>query len=122
MTVDIANFYLNTPLKCPDFICMQLSNITEEFMQGYKLHDLLDHNNYGSIKIVLGMYRFLQASLIANKLLEKHLNTHDYHQSKLVPGLWKHDWCPILFALVVDDFGVKFVGREHVLHLKSALK
>ena len=29
---------------------------------------------------------------------------------------------PVQFALVVDDFGVKYVGRQHALHLITALK
>jgi hypothetical protein len=68
------------------------------------------------------MYGLPHAGLIVNELLEKRLNKHGYHQSKLVPGLWKHKWRPIWFTLVVDDFGVKYVGKEHTLHLKSVLK
>ncbi|KAL7474558.1 hypothetical protein ACHAW6_000533, partial [Cyclotella cf. meneghiniana] len=41
---------------------------------------------------------------------------------KLVPGLWTHKWRPIAFTLVVDNFGVKYVGQEHALHLKSILE
>jgi len=63
-----------------------------------------------------------QAGLLANKLLEKHLNKHGYRQSKLVPGLWKHDTRPIQFTLVVDNFGVKYVGEEHAQHLKNTLE
>ena len=59
------------------------------------------------------MYGLPQAGLLANELLEKRLNEAGYRQSKLklVPGLWKHDWRPIQFTLVVDDFGVKYVLR-----------
>jgi len=39
-----------------------------------------------------------------------------------VTGLWKHKWRPIMFVLVVDDFGVKYKGKEHVHHLFAALK
>jgi len=68
------------------------------------------------------MYGLPQARLITNELLEKRLNEHGYHQSKLVPGLWKHDWHPIQFTLVADDFGVEYVGKEHALHLQQTLK
>ena len=37
-------------------------------------------------------------------------------------GLWKHDWRLVQFTLVVDGFGVKYVGKEHVLHLKQAIE
>ena len=51
----------------------------------------------------------------------KRLGKHGYPQSKLVPGLWKHQWRPIKFTRVVDDFGVKYVSKEHARHLMSAL-
>jgi len=33
-----------------------------------------------------------------------------------------HKWQLIAFTLVVDDFGIKYVGREHAEHLMSTLK
>ena len=69
-----------------------------------------------------GMYGLPQSGLLANELLEKRLNKRGYHQSKLVPGLWSHKWCPVQFTLVVDDFRVKYVSKEHALHLKQTLK
>jgi hypothetical protein len=68
------------------------------------------------------MYGLPQAGLLANELLEKRFNKRGYHQSKLVPGLWKHEWQPVKCTLVVDDFGVKYVGKEHALHLKATLE
>ena len=38
------------------------------------------------------------------------------------PGLWRHIFCPVQFTLVVDNFGVKFVGVEQLRHLVKALK
>ncbi len=40
----------------------------------------------------------------------------------MVLGLWKHDTRPIQFTLVVDNFGVKYVGKEHAHHLKNTLE
>ncbi len=68
------------------------------------------------------MYGLPQAGLLANELLEKRLNKHGYYQSKLVPGLWKHKTRPIMFTLVVDDFGVQYVGKEHAEHLMSVIQ
>ncbi|KAL7484807.1 hypothetical protein ACHAW6_011919 [Cyclotella cf. meneghiniana] len=68
------------------------------------------------------MYGLPHAALIANELLKKRLNKHWYCQSKLVSGLWKHNWHPIWFTLVVDDFRVKYVGKEHALHLQSTIE
>eukprot|EP00804_Cyclotella_cryptica_P024847 CCRYP_020549-RB/>CCRYP_020549-RB protein AED:0.47 eAED:0.47 QI:0/0/0/1/0/0/2/0/178 len=68
------------------------------------------------------MHGLPQAGLLANELLEKWLDVHRYHQSKLVPGLWNHDWRPIQFTVVVDDFGIKYIGKEHPQYLLSALQ
>ncbi|KAL7528154.1 hypothetical protein ACHAXR_005043 [Thalassiosira sp. AJA248-18] len=120
--MDISNFYLMTPLKRPEYIRMKITNIPQEIIDEYKLKEI--DTNDGSIYImaICGMYGLPQAGLLANELLEKCLNKNGYRQSKLVPGPWKQDWRPIQFTLVVDDFGVKYVGKEHALHLKDTLE
>eukprot|EP00804_Cyclotella_cryptica_P013547 CCRYP_012910-RA/>CCRYP_012910-RA protein AED:0.33 eAED:0.31 QI:0/0/0/1/1/1/2/0/567 len=122
MAMDISNFYLNTPLQRPEYNRIKITDIPEEIINEYKRRDLMEPDDCVYIMIVLGIYGLPHAVLIANKLLEKRLNKHGYPQSKLVPGLWKHKWRPIWFTLVVDDFEVKYVGKEHALHLKSVLK
>ena len=37
MTMDISNFYLMTPLKFPEYICIKLSNIPEKIIVKYDL-------------------------------------------------------------------------------------
>jgi hypothetical protein len=122
MTMDLSNFYLNSPLPRPEFICIKLSNIPEEIIVEYMLHEKATSNGSIYIMATKEMYGLPQAELIANELLESRLNKRGYRQSKLVPGLWRHDTCPIQFTLVVDDFGVKYVGKEHALHLKHVLE
>jgi hypothetical protein len=122
MTMDISNFYLMTPLHRPEFIRIKLSDIPNEVINEYKLREKATKNGSIYIRAKQGMYGLPQAGLIANELLEKRLNKHGYRQSKLVPGLWKHDTRPIQFTLVVDDFGVKYVGEEHAQHLKNTLE
>ncbi len=122
MTMDISNFYLMTPLHHAKFIQIKLSDIPDEVIREYKLRDKATKNGSIYIRAKLGMYGLPQAGLLANKLLEKHLNKHGYQQSKLVHGLWKHNTRPIQFTLVVDDFGIKYVGKEHAQHLKNAIE
>ena len=121
MTMDISNFYLMTPLKRPEFIRMKMADIPEEIIKEYGLRDKVTKDGSIFIKAKRGMYGLPQSGLLANQLLEKRLNKHGYTQSKYVPGLWKHTWRPIQFTLVVDDFGVKYVGKEHALHLQKVL-
>ncbi len=39
-----------------------------------------------------------------------------------MPGLWLHEMRSIQFSLVVDDFGVKYVGKENALHLLNTIQ
>ncbi|EJK62273.1 hypothetical protein THAOC_17120, partial [Thalassiosira oceanica] len=122
MTMDISNFYLNTPMPRPEYIRTKLSDIPDEIIDQYNLRKLATADGSVYMIVTKGMYGLPQAGKLANELLEKRLNAHGYRQSKLVPGLWKHDWRPIQFTLVVDDFGVKYVGKEHAEHLASAIR
>jgi hypothetical protein len=106
MTMDISNFYLNTPMDRPEYIRMKLADIPDEIINEYKLKDLVEPDGSIFIAVLRSMYGLSQSGLLSNKLLEKQLNAHGYFQSKLVPGLWTHEWQPIQFTLVVDDFGV----------------
>ena len=38
------------------------------------------------------------------------------------PGLWKHISHPTDYSLVVDDFGMKYVGEDNAHHLIYSLK
>ena len=122
MTMDISNFYLMTPLNRPEFIRMKISDIPEEIIVEYKLREMVTEDGSVYIQANKGMYGLPQSGLLANELLEKRLNKHGYRQSKLVPGLWKHDSKPIQFTLVVDDFGVKYTNKEDVKHLQQVLE
>jgi hypothetical protein len=122
MTMDISNFYLMTPLTRPEYIRISLKDIPEEIIIEYKLREIADDKGQVYIQANKGMYGLPQSGRLANELLEKRLNKRGYHQSKLVPGLYKHEWRPIMFTLVVDDFGVSYNGEEHAIHLKETLE
>jgi hypothetical protein len=121
-TINLKDFYLNTSMARPEFMRMKLAELPKEFAQIYKLHDLANANGFGSIKTQKGMYGLPQAGILAQELLKKRLNKHGYHQSPITPGLWRHNFCPISFTLCVDNFGIKYVGCEHVEHLSCILK
>jgi hypothetical protein len=67
------------------------------------------------------MYGLKQAGLLANQLLQTRLAPFGYYPARHTPGLWLHKTWPISFTLVVDDFAVKYVGKQHTEHLQSAL-
>ena len=65
------------------------------------------------------LYGLKQAGLLAQQLLEKQSKEHGYSHSKFVPGLQTHEQRQLTFTLVVDDFGAKYVGKEHAEHVTS---
>jgi hypothetical protein len=120
-TINLKDLYLNTPMVHREFMHMKLAELPKDFTQINKLHDLVDTNNFVSIKIQKGMHGLPQADILTQELLEKCLNKHGYCQSLITPGLWRHSFHPISFTLYVDNFGIKYVGREHVEHLSGIL-
>ncbi len=68
------------------------------------------------------MFGLRQVGILAQNLLEKCLNQHSYHQHNITLSLWKHDWWPLSFTLCDDDFGIKYVRREHANHLVKILE
>eukprot|EP00804_Cyclotella_cryptica_P012355 CCRYP_010816-RA/>CCRYP_010816-RA protein AED:0.39 eAED:0.55 QI:0/0/0/1/0/0/3/0/209 len=63
-----------------------------------------------------------QAGILANKLLKKSLASDGYFERPHTPGLFKHISRPVQFSLVVDNFGIKYIGRQHLEHLIASIK
>ncbi len=122
MTMDIKDFYLNTPIARYEYMQLQIADMPEDVIAHYKLTDIATHDGYIYCKIQKGMHGLPQARIIAQQLLKKCLKAHRYHQSTITPGLWKHDTCPISFSLVIDNFGVKYVGEENTQHLLDTVQ
>ena len=59
----------------------------------------------------------LQSGNLANEYLEAKLAPTWYYKGPHTLGIWKHISHPVEFTSVVDDFGVKYVGEEHIQHL-----
>jgi hypothetical protein len=68
------------------------------------------------------MYGLPQAGILANELLQRNVAKDGYRPKTHTHGLWTHDTRPISFSLVVDDFGVKYVGHEHAEHLMTCIR
>ena len=74
------------------------------------------------MEILRGMYGLPQSGILENKLLKERLAEHGYYKLPHTPDLFTHKTRPIWFTLVVDDFGIKYVGKQHAEHLLSVLK
>jgi hypothetical protein len=99
---------------------MLVSRFPEEIAQKYNLNALAI-DGWVYIEIRKGMYGLKQAGLLANQLLQTRLAPFGYYPARHTPGLWLHNTRPISFTLVVDDFAVKYVGKQHAEHLRNAL-
>ena len=119
---DLMNMYLNTNLKDYENVRVHTSQIPEEFIRAYNLQQFVTPDGWVFFETRKGMYGLLQSGVLAHKKLTSVLAPHGYAPTKNTPGLWTHSTRPIAFALVVDDFGVKYVGEEHAKHFLDILR
>ncbi len=101
---------------------MKLELYPPDIIDEYGLRDKVDADGNVFCEVQHGMYCLPQAGIIAQELLTKQLNKAGYRQSKITPGYWRHNWCPISFTLIIDDFGVKYINKDGIEHLMSILK
>ena len=118
---NIKNFYIDTSLEDQEYVRIKLTDIPQGFIDEY---NLTKHVRHGWIyfDIIRSAYGLKQFGKLSNDLLRTRLEEDDYYETYTTPDLWQHTWRPIQFVLVVDDFGVEYVGEEHTLHLVSILK
>jgi hypothetical protein len=87
-------------------------------------YDLQKHvlNGFVFLEMRHAVWGLPQVRILANKLLQRRLLLHGYYKRTNTPGLWRYKTRPISFTLVVENFGVKYVGKEHVDHLIWCIK
>ena len=122
MTMDIKDFYLNTPMARFEYMRLQLEDMPEDVIAHYNLNKIATPEGYIYCEIQKGMYGLPQAGIIAQQLLKERLQMDGYRQSKTTPGLWQHDTRLIIFSFIVDDFGVKYMGKENAQHLLDTIQ
>ena len=120
MCLDIKNFYLTAALDYYEYMKIPLALFPEWIKHQYNL-DTHARDGFVFLEIRRAVWGLPQAGILANKLLRKRLKPHGYYECINTPGLWRHKTRPITFSLVVDDFGVKYVGKEHADHLINCL-
>ena len=119
--LDVKNYYLGTPMDNYKYMFIPINQIPQEIIDHYNLHNIV-HKGKVYVEIRRGMYGLPQAGILAETQLIHFLGQYGYSPVPHTPGLWRHQWRPITFCLVVDDFGVKYVGREHADHLIQCLR
>ena len=85
MTINIKDFYLNTPMDRFEYMKLKLSDLPKDFVTLYNLVYKVDKNGFVYLEIRRGVYGFPQAGILVQQLLEKQLNEKGYTQDNLVP-------------------------------------
>ncbi len=121
MCLDIGNFYLTAALEYYEYMQIPLALFPIWIIEQY---DLKKHalNGFVHMEMRRAVWGLPQAGILANKWLRWKLAPFGYYKWVNTPGLWYHVLRPISFTLVIDDFGVKYVGKEHVYHLIASTK
>ena len=65
-TIDIANFYLGTPLERPEYMRLAMKVLPQEVVQKYNLKEK-ETDGWVYVRISRGMYGLPHAGLLANK-------------------------------------------------------
>jgi hypothetical protein len=73
-TIDLKDFYLNTPMVCPEYMRMKLKDIPPKFVKIYNLKKFAAPDGTICVKIQKGMYGLPQAGILAQNLLKEQLN------------------------------------------------
>ena len=104
-----------------EYTRMKLTYFPEQVQQQYNIQS---HANNSQVYLEIrgSIYSLPQSGKLANEYIRDKLRTHGYYEVSHTPCLWKHISCPIDLSLVVDDFSVKYVGKDNSRHLTNSLK
>ena len=121
MSMDIKDYFVNTPIDTPEYMKVHYKHIPPDIWSRYNLNTKVTTDGYQYVKIKKGMYGLRQAAILAYQYLQKTLKPHGYYPVPGTVGMWKHQTRPIHFCLCVDDFGIKYFDKKDVQHLQQAI-
>ena len=121
MTQDIKDFYYGTAMARYEYMKLALACIPDEITDQYSLRTL-SSDGWVYLEIRKGMPGLKQDGRIANNQLKAQLTHFGFAPVTRTPAIWKHNTKPIILSLVVDDFGVKNIGKENADHLIQSLQ
>ena len=122
MALDIKKIYLNTPLKWYKYLWLKIEGILKDVKQRFKLSEKVMQDRWVYVTIRKGIYGLPQTRLLFTRTPGTKVAMSGYTWSKHSLGLWTHNRRSIQFCLIVDKFGVKYIGKENIEHLKWILK
>jgi hypothetical protein len=90
---------------------INLSSLPQKTIDEFGLLELV-HDGCLYIEIQKCMYGLRQAGILMNQFA-----LDGYGPAKHTNGLWKHNSRPVWFLSELDDFGIKYIGRDTIEHL-----
>ena len=69
MTMDIKDFYLNTPMARYEYMRLKILDIPDDVIEHYNLREIATPDGFIYCEIQKGMYGLPQAGIIAQELL-----------------------------------------------------
>ena len=104
-----------------EYVRIKLSNITQELIYEY---DLTKHtcDVWAYFEILIECYGLPQTVKLENDILCTLLIKFWYYEAATTPVLWGQKYFPIIFGLIIDNFGIEYVGERHAHHLIQTLQ
>ena len=122
-TLDLTGFYLGSPMPAPEFIIIHTALFSDQLLIDLKITPYVQKDKAGKdffyARVDKIMPGFRQAGLHAHEHVTSLLLKHGYYQTQ--PCMFTHNTDPTFFALVVDDYGVKYTDRIHFDRLVACL-
>jgi hypothetical protein len=120
LTIDIADFYLGTPLPASryEYLRIHVDKLPPAILAQYNLSPLI-YNKHVHFEIRKCMYGLPQAGKLSQTRLIQHLKENGYTQCPNTPCFFRHHTREILLCLVVDDFGVRYktqADTDNLIH------
>ena len=85
MTMDIKDFYLNTPITRYEYMRLKILDMPDDVIEHYNLQAIATPDGFIYCEIQKGMYGLPQAGIIAQELLADRLRNTDSHRAKQRP-------------------------------------
>ena len=80
MTIDIKNFYLNTPMERYEYMQLKLADLPDDVIKHYNLESKVTSDEYVYLEVQKDMYGLPQAGILAHQLLEKTAQRQRLHK------------------------------------------
>ena len=104
-----------------EYMKISLDIVPDKIVRQYNIRALAS-NGWVYMETRKGIPGLKQSRRIVNDRLQLYLYKFGYAPVVRTPSLWKHATKNIIFSLIIDDFGVRYVGKNNANHLIQALK